>query len=46
MILAGVACIVHGVLPAVFVTRGSDTVRTLHDRMLVEQRQNGQGALT
>jgi len=46
MILAGVACMVHGVLPAVFVTRGSDTIRTLHDRMVVKRRKTGQGALT
>jgi len=46
MIVAGVACMVHGVLPAVFVTRGSDAIRTLHDRMVVKRRKNGQGALT
>jgi hypothetical protein len=46
MIVAGVACMVHGVLPAVFMTRGSDTIRTLHDRMVVKRRKNRQGALT
>jgi hypothetical protein len=46
MIVAGVACMVHGVLPAVFVTRGSDTIRTLHEQMVVKRRKHGQGALT
>lgn len=39
MIVAGVACVVHGVLPAVFVTRGSDTVRALHERMVLKRRK-------
>jgi len=37
MVVAGLACMVHGLLPAVFVTRGSDTVRSLYDRMLVSR---------
>jgi hypothetical protein len=41
MIVAGVACIVHGLLPALFVTRGSDTVCALHERMGVSRRKNG-----
>jgi len=40
MILAGVACVVHGVLPAVFVTRGSDTIRALHERMVTKRRKD------
>jgi len=39
MIVAGVACVVHGVLPALFVTRGSDTVRALHERMVLKRRK-------
>ena len=39
MIVAGVACVVHGVVPAVFVTRGSDTVRALHERMVLNRRK-------
>ena len=39
MIVAGVACVIHGVLPAVFVTRGSDTVRALHERMVLKRRK-------
>ena len=37
MIVAGVACVVHGVVPAVFVSRGSDTVRALHERMVLKR---------
>jgi hypothetical protein len=44
MVIAGVACMVHGLLPAVFVSRGSDTVCTLHERMVVKRRQNGRSA--
>jgi len=40
MIVAGVACVVHGLLPAVFVTRGSDTICALHERMVVKRRKN------
>jgi len=28
-----------GVLPALFVTRGSDTVRALHERMVLKRRK-------
>lgn len=30
MIGGGLACVVHGMLPFAFVTRGSETVRALH----------------
>ncbi len=40
MIAAGVACMVHGLLPAVFVTRGSETICALHERMVVKRRKN------
>ena len=39
MVLAGIACMIHGLLPATFVTRGSDTVRALHDRMITNRRR-------
>jgi hypothetical protein len=45
MIVAGVACMVHGLLPAVFVTRGSDTIYALHERMVVRRRKNSRSAL-
>ena len=44
MVVAGVACMVHGLLPALFVTRGSDTVCSLHERMVVSRRKNGRRA--
>ncbi len=40
MIIAGMACVVHGVIPAVFVSRGSDTVRALHERMVLKRRKD------
>jgi hypothetical protein len=40
MVIAGVACMVHGLLPAVFVSRGSDTICALHERMVVKRRRS------
>jgi hypothetical protein len=40
MVGAGMACVIHGLLPALFVTRGSDTVCTLHERMVVKRLRN------
>jgi hypothetical protein len=37
MIGAGFACFVHGVLPFIFVTSGSSTVRRLYDGMIVHR---------
>lgn len=34
MVLGGLACIVHGLLPFVFVRTGSTQIRTLHDHMV------------
>jgi Family of unknown function (DUF6356) len=45
MVVAGVACMVHGLLPALFVTRGSDTVCALHERMVVRRRKNGRNGI-
>jgi Family of unknown function (DUF6356) len=45
MVVAGVACMVHGLLPALFVTRGSDTVCALHERMVVSRRKNGRNGI-
>jgi hypothetical protein len=46
MLAAGVACMVHGLLPAVFMTRGSDTICALHERMVTKRRNNGRSPLT
>lgn len=45
MIVAGVACMVHGLLPAVFVNRGSETICALHERMVVKRRKNSRNTL-
>ncbi|HVV66085.1 MAG TPA: DUF6356 family protein [Rhizomicrobium sp.] len=37
MILAGVACLLHGVFPFLFVTTGSRAVRHLHERMITHR---------
>lgn len=34
MLAAGVACLLHGVFPFLFVTTGSATIRHLHDAMI------------
>ena len=34
------ACFIHGIFPALFLTTGSDTVRSLHSRMS-DRRQRG-----
>lgn len=39
LLLAGFACLVHGVLPWLWKTRASDTVRVLYDRMSVGRRR-------
>lgn len=40
MILGGLACVVHGLIPGIFVTTGSDTVRRLHGSMVVNRRRH------
>jgi hypothetical protein len=37
MIAGGVACVVHAILPFTFVTRGSETIARLHDRMIANR---------
>lgn len=34
MIAAGIACLLHGVFPFLFVTTGSSTISELHARMI------------
>jgi hypothetical protein len=38
---ASIACLVHGILPWVLKTRGSETVRLLYDRMINDRRKAG-----
>ncbi len=37
MILGGCACILHGLLPFLFVKTGSKQIETLHGRMIVNR---------
>ena len=38
MVFAGVACLIHGVLPFLFVRTGSRAIAELNDRMVVNRR--------
>ena len=38
MVFAGIACLVHGVLPFLFVRTGSRAIIELNDRMVVNRR--------
>lgn len=37
MITAGIACLIHAILPCLFVRTGSKTIERLHDRMIVNR---------
>lgn len=37
MVLGGLACILHGIFPFLFVKTGSRQIASLHDRMLVNR---------
>jgi uncharacterized membrane protein len=37
MVLAGLACLVHAVLPFMFVKTGSQTIAVLYDRMVAHR---------
>ena len=38
MLIAGLACFVHALVPGLFVRTGSGAIRRLHDRMIVNRR--------
>ena len=40
MILAGVACLIHGLAPNLFVKTGSRTIAALHERMVLNRRKS------
>lgn len=42
LILAGIACLIHGLIPAWFVSTGSKTISRLHDRMVINRRKKAQ----
>ncbi len=39
MIVGGLACLLHGLLPFCFVRTGSATISVLHDRMVMNRRR-------
>jgi hypothetical protein len=39
MVLAGIACLVHGFLPFLFVRTGSRTIAELNERMITQRRR-------
>lgn len=45
MLLGSVACLVHAVLPFLFVKTGSETIGALHERMLSHRRRRAPGRL-
>jgi hypothetical protein len=49
MILAGLACMLHGLLPFLFVRTGSQTIELLHQKMVVNRHRRpaaaGEGPL-
>ncbi len=45
MLGAGLACLIHAVLPFAFVKTGSVTIERLHDRMVVNRRHYPRGRL-
>jgi hypothetical protein len=46
MILAGLACLVHGLLPFLFVRTGSTAISALHTRMVANRRREPVAAAT
>ena len=45
LILAGLACLVHAVLPFLFEKTGSQAIATLHERMVAQRRRHAPGRL-
>jgi hypothetical protein len=41
MIVAGLACVIHGLLPFLFVKTGSATIRALHEDLVTHRRREG-----
>ena len=37
MVMAGIACLLHGLFPFLFVTTGSRTIRHLHETMITHR---------
>ena len=45
MVLAGLACLIHAVLPFLFVKTGSKAITELHERMVAKRRRHAPGRL-
>lgn len=45
MILAGFACLVHALLPFLFIKTGSAAITELHERMVTKRRRHAPGRL-
>ena len=43
MIVGGVACLIHGILPFLCTTSGSRTISSLHERMVVSRKRLSMG---
>jgi uncharacterized protein DUF6356 len=43
LVAAGLACLVHAVVPGLFVRTGSQAITRLHDRMVVNRSALGRG---
>ena len=39
MIASGLACLIHGLVPALFTRTGSETIQRLHNQMVTNRRQ-------
>lgn len=46
MIIAGLACLVHAVVPGLFVKTGSQAITNLYDRMVTHRRRAREGGVT
>lgn len=40
MIIGGIACVIHALVPGLFVHTASDMIRRLHDRMVVNRQRS------
>lgn len=45
MILGGIACLIHGLLPFLFVRTGSAQISELHDTMVANRRRKAMPAV-
>jgi hypothetical protein len=44
MLIAGLACLVHALIPGLFVRTGSAAIARLHDRMIVNRARGASGS--